>query len=269
MWRGERRRVTRGAACENPGPMRRLLFVLLAVLALAGCQIDATVAVRMRSDGSGAVIATVRLDADAVTRAEAGGGKLEDRIRLTDLADSGWKIGPWARAADGASIRLEKAFARPEAVGPIVAELSGAQGPLRGFRATRDASALHVSWRVQGTVDLRAIGTHLSEDAELVQRLQAQQVDPKVIQDALDADLRAALHVGAGASVPGSHGAVVAEAGQVRVLHVSARHADVARVALLVVAVVLAGFAVLLLLLGELRVLRRRSRGRGGAAGTP
>jgi hypothetical protein len=249
--------------------MRRLLLVLLAVLALAGCQIDATVAVRMRSDGSGAVIATVRLDADAVARAEAGGGKLEDRIRLTDLAASGWRIGPWKRTARGASIRLEKAFARPEAVGAIVAELSGAHGPLRDFHAKRDASALDVRWRVQGTVDLRAVGTHLSDDAELVQRLQAQQVDPKVMQDALDADLRAALHVGAGASVPGARGAVAAGPGQVRVLHVSARHTDRTRIALIALAVVVAALAVLLLLLGEMRVLRRSAHARRDGSGTP
>lgn len=249
--------------------MRRLLLVLLAVLTLAGCQIDATVAVHMRSDGSGAVVATVRLDADAVARAEAGGGKLEDRIRLTDLAASGWKIGPWKRTAHGASIRLEKAFVRPEAVGPIVAELSGTGGPLRGFHATREASALTVRWRVQGTVDLRSVGTHLADDAELVQRLQAQQVDPKVIQDALDADLRAALHVGAGASVPGARGAVAAGPGQLRVFHVNAHHTDPTRVALIVLAVVLGGLGLLLLVVGEVRVLRRRSRARSHTQETP
>ncbi|MCU1458032.1 MAG: hypothetical protein JWL73_2124 [Actinomycetia bacterium] len=252
--------------------MRRvLLFLLLsvAVLALAGCQIDATVAVRMRSDGSGAVVATVRLDADAVARAEVGGGKLEDRIRLTDLAASGWHVGPWRRTAQGASIQLEKPFTRPKAVTSIVAELNGANGPLRGFRATRDASALSVKWRVDGTVDLRNVGTHLTDDAELVARLRAQQVDPAVVQSALDADLRAALRVGATASVPGSSAAVTAKPGQVRVLHLRADRSDRTRVALLVAAVVIGFLGLALLVAGEIRVLRRRAGRRSRASELP
>src|SRR5207253_815375 len=73
------------------------------VLAAAGCSVDTTVTVDMRDDGSGNVTVALALDPAAVQATEAGGGKLEDRVRLTDLAGAGWTVSPWSRAADGSA----------------------------------------------------------------------------------------------------------------------------------------------------------------------
>ena len=79
--------------------MRRLLVVvLLACLFLAGCKVDTTVTLAVRDDGSGFVRVNVALDAEAVQKAEANGGRLEDRVRLGDLEAAGWRVSPWRRS---------------------------------------------------------------------------------------------------------------------------------------------------------------------------
>ena len=101
------------------------------MLLAAACKVDTTVTVTVHDDGSGVVSVTAALDPDAVKAAESGGGKLEDRVRLGDLAAGGWTVDPWARAADGsAQLTLSKPFDTPEQATAIVKELNGTVGPL-------------------------------------------------------------------------------------------------------------------------------------------
>ena len=77
--------------------IRRHLIGAVLVLVLTACQVDATVTVRMRENGSGAVVVRVELDRRAVETAEVAGGTLEDRVRLDDLVAAGWRVTPWKR----------------------------------------------------------------------------------------------------------------------------------------------------------------------------
>src|SRR5215510_9777873 len=107
--------------------MRRLALVLVALVALlAGCKVDTAVTVDLRDDGSGVVTVRATLDPDAVRAAESGGGKLEDRVRLSDLRSAGWTVSQWTRTTSGeAQIRLSKPFASVDQVAPIINEVSG------------------------------------------------------------------------------------------------------------------------------------------------
>ena len=121
----------------------------------AACKVDTTVAVTVHDDGSGAVDVTAVLDPDAVKATEAGGGKLEDRVRVGDLAAAGWTVQPWARAADGsAKLTLSKPFGTPEQAAAIVKELNGSVGPLRDLTVTRDHGTFSTSYATTGTLDL-------------------------------------------------------------------------------------------------------------------
>src|SRR5256885_6095718 len=80
--------------------MRRLLVVVAACLLLAGCKVDTTLTIDVHDNGGGSVRIRVALDADAVQNAQAGGGRLEDRVRLGDLQAAGWTVSPWRRAPD-------------------------------------------------------------------------------------------------------------------------------------------------------------------------
>ena len=93
----------RGMPCTRQPGMRRwsLLLVAVFVVALGACKVDTTVTVKVDGDGSGEVVARVALDADAVRAVEAGGVKLENAIRLQDLAKAGWKSSGWVQHGKG------------------------------------------------------------------------------------------------------------------------------------------------------------------------
>ena len=122
----------------------RLVLVALAVVLLAAaCKVDTTVTVKVEDDGSGVVSVTAVLDPDAVKSAESGGGKLEDRVRLGDLAPAGWTAQPWARAADGsAQLTLTKPFSTPEQATEILQENGHAASPDAARRITTTLEAL-------------------------------------------------------------------------------------------------------------------------------
>src|SRR5260370_33691614 len=119
--------------------MGRLLLVVVATCLLrAGCKVDTTLTIDVHDNGGGSVRIRVALDADAVQNAQAGGGRLEDRVRLGDLQAAGWTVSPWRRAPDGsATVSLRKGFAHAGALAGGGAALSGKDRPLRGGRLGR------------------------------------------------------------------------------------------------------------------------------------
>jgi hypothetical protein len=240
--------------------MKRLVLLLVALVAvLAGCKVDTSVTVNMHDDGSGVVNVRATLDAQAVAEAEIGGGKLEDRIRLGDLAAAGWKISPWARSGSGtAQIELSKPFSSPAQVGGIIAEVSGPNGPVKDVAATRDHGAASTSYSVTGAVDLGAIGTGVTADQDLVNALTNQQVDVNAIDQSLLAELKNAVSVSVVVKFPdGSSTTVNGAAGKRVPIDVSTSIVNTRRLALLALAVVLLVLAIVVLLIG-----RRRRRAR-------
>jgi hypothetical protein len=240
--------------------VRRLIVVLVAlVVLLAGCKVDTAVTVDMHNDGSGVVTVRATLDADAVSAAEAGGGKLEERVRLADLAAAGWKVGPWVRSDAGtAQIRLSKRFASPEQVAPIIAEVSGPNGPLRDVKARRERGVASTEYDVTGAVDLAAVGTGLAADQDLVNSLAKQQVDVNVIDQALLTELRNAVSVSVVVALPdGSRTTVHGVSGQRRPIAASTSILNTRRLVLLALAVIFVILAIVVLLIG-----RRRRRAR-------
>ncbi|MGH9004633.1 MAG: hypothetical protein ACRDYV_16025, partial [Acidimicrobiia bacterium] len=70
--------------------------------------------------------------------------------------------------------------AAPEDLGPLVEELAGPEGPLRGFRLDRARSLTRVRYRLTGGIDLERPGEVLSgfaNDPALAGRLEAAGVD--------------------------------------------------------------------------------------------
>jgi hypothetical protein len=242
--------------------VRRLLVVGVLVALLAACKADATVTVRMHEDGSGVVAVRVVLDGAAVRAAEVGGGKLADRVRLADLTGAGWTVTPWRRTpSGGAVLTVTKPFARPEEVRAIVGELNGAHGPLRGFRASRDVSRFSTTWKAAGTVDLRRLDLGIADDEQLVANLTNERVDVAGVEPRIAASALAGLQVRARVELPGGDvHEVRAVPGKRAVLAATADDTDLGRIALVFAGVVVAVLAVVLLVVGETRARRRRSR---------
>lgn len=240
----------------------RYRFLLVAIAAaLSACSVDATVTVRMRENGSGAVSVRVVLDAAAVRAAEVGGGTLEERVRLEDLPDAGWTVSPWRRRENGgATIMVRKPFARPEQVADVVAEVSGGDGPFRDFHASRENSTFSTRWRVDGDVDLRTPRLGIGADQQLVERLTAARVDPALVEADLVSGLDG-LRIHAVAELPGgAQRTVTAAAGERAGLVATSTSTDLGRVALLVVGCGGGLLALVILVVGERRARRDRTR---------
>ncbi len=233
------------------------------MLLAAACKVDTTVTVTMHDDGSGVVSVTAVLDPDAVKAAESGGGKLEDRVRLGDLAKAGWTAQPWARAADGsAQITLTKPFGNPEQATAIVQEISGTAGPLRGVTVTRDAGTFSTSYSTTGTLDLKDLQTGLTTDKDVVGSLLGQAVDAGAVDQSLLADLRDSLGVTVKVELPGGTTVVKGTPGQATAVDASTSVLDTTKVILVTVAVVLVLLAIVVLLWPGRRRRRRATRSR-------
>ncbi|MFN8034523.1 MAG: hypothetical protein U0V73_01115 [Acidimicrobiia bacterium] len=248
--------------------MRRIALVVLVAVVLAGCKVHADVVVHVQPDGSGVVRTTVRADAEAVAALTAGGGTLESRVRLADLAAAGWTVSRWTKTKDGAaSIVVSKPFNRPTELTATVGELSGTDGPLRGFEAARDTGLLSTSTRVRGRVDLGAAGTGVPHDAQLLATLAGQRIDAAVLDRVLAEQLRKGFSLTVRVELPGRTVTVKPRAGRSASIDVSASERHLGRVVLVVVGVVLGLLALVLLVAGELRRGRRRNGGRSRVPG--
>jgi hypothetical protein len=236
------------------------LVVALLVLVAAGCKVDGSVTVAVKPDGSGVVAARVRLDAEAVAAAETGGAKLEDAVRLGDLTAAGWHSSGWVRAKNGtATLTLTKGFARAEYAGSVVAELNGADGPLRDVKVTRTSSTFTQKWAFSGIADLKDMKTGIATDADLVARLTAQRVNVAALDLRLLAQTQQALRLHVTADLPhASPKLFPTPPGSSSALHTSSSETAMNRILLLVLGISLGVIAIVLVAAGELRARRRR-----------
>jgi hypothetical protein len=238
------------------------------VLVAAGCKVDTTVSIKVNDDGSGVVTVTAVLDAEAVKTVESGGGKLEDRIRLSDLTASGWTVHPWLRAADGsAQIVLSKPFASPAQFAQVMQEVSGKVGPLRDLTLTRDHGLLSTHYEVTGDLDLTKLETGVLTDPEVVAQLTNQQVDVAALDQSLIAEIRDSLDLRVEVHLPDGSTTVSGTVGKTSPIDASSSVLDTRRVGLIVVALVLLALAVLFLIWPGSR--RRRRRRRSGTRSGP
>lgn len=240
--------------------MGRVALGVLCVFALAACRVDAAVTVRMQENGSGEVSVRVVLDSAAVRAAEVGNGKLEQRVRLSDLPGAGWTVTPWRRdARGGATLMIRKPFSAPREVAGILREISGADGPVRGVSAHRRTSTFSTQWTVDGVVDLRSIRLGVAADPQLVAKLTSERVDIPQVETRLASGL-GQLRVHLVAELPGARRDVSVPMGRRSVLRATAESTDVNRLVMLVGGLAVAALAAFLLMVGELRARRRRRR---------
>ncbi|MGI8758784.1 MAG: hypothetical protein ACR2K0_05715 [Acidimicrobiales bacterium] len=149
---------------------RRLMVAFASLIALAagGCRMDVEVGIDVAGDGSGQVLVAVELDSEATGRIT----DLADQLRVEDLLAAGWALDGPRRQADGSTtIRASKPFATPEAAQEVFTEISGVDGPFRGFALERRTSFLVTDYAFGGEVDLTA-GLEGFGDEELRRRLE-------------------------------------------------------------------------------------------------
>jgi hypothetical protein len=247
---------------------RAILLCLVALASLAGCRVDTTVTIDVRDDGSGVVRVRAELDGEAVREAEAGGGKLEDRVRLGDLEAAGWTVRPWTRRPDGSAVLvLTKPFDSAARLPAVIEELNGARGPLRDIRLRRSGGFLTTDFDLTGAADLSELTSGVLDDPELVARLTAEQVDLSALDGRLAQQLRDAFALRVVVRFPdGTTEAVAVEPGTRTAIDASASELDATRTGLLLTAAVLGLLGLVILVRGE--VGRARGRRRRGSVAT-
>ena len=118
-------------------PVRRVWGLLLvSVVLLAGCKVDARVDVTLRADGSGTVTARVTLDADAVRRLTTA--PIAQAVPLADMRAAGWKVSGWTKSSGGSeSITVSHGFVGQTDLARRLADLVGTTGVLHDPAITR------------------------------------------------------------------------------------------------------------------------------------
>lgn len=145
----------------------RLLALVALVLVVAGCRVETTVGVDVRSGGSGHIDVAVGLDDEALAKVP----DLKEQLQVSDLTVTGWKVtGPTKGDAGLHWVRATHTFATPEEGTKLLRELSGDKGPFRSFRLTRHHSFLRTKFAMTGTVDFTG-GLDSFSDPELTQQL--------------------------------------------------------------------------------------------------
>lgn len=113
-----------------------MAILCLTLFGATACRVQGAVNVEVKPDGSGTIEAAVGLDQEAVNRI---GGL--DKIRVADLQAAGWKISPLTQKADKDGllwVRASHAFASPDEVGPLLAEVGGQPALIDGARLSVD-----------------------------------------------------------------------------------------------------------------------------------
>lgn len=239
-------------------PVRRVCGLLLvAVVLLAGCKVDARLDVTLHADGSGTVVTKITLDAEAVQRLTTG-GPLETAVPLDDLRNAGWHVSAWKTAKSGsASITLSRVFVNQAGLARRLEDLTGKNGALRDARITHTRGWFNGSDKIALTVDLRDVSAGVKSDSELAKRLEAAGLDVNALDAKLNSELSGALRLNVRVRAPGEGWqSVVFRGGGHGTVFASHSQTYVRRIVLLVVG------ALLLLLALVVTVVSLRSRSR-------
>jgi hypothetical protein len=215
-------------------------LLLVSLVLLAGCKVDAGVDVRLRADGSGTVTTRVTLDADAVRRLTVT-APIAQAVPLADVRAAGWLVSRWTKSSDGSeTITVSHGFVGQDDLARRLADLAGKTGMLgspaithtRGFFGAKDSIAL--------SVDLGHLSTGIRSDTDVARALSTAGVDV----NALDAQLRNELHQSFTLAVtvhaPGGESKTVTlNAGKAATASASTTDTYTSRIVLLAVGVVL------------------------------
>jgi len=180
----------------------RLLLGAAALVLLSACQVTTAVGVDAKADGSGRVLATITLDKDAFTQVP----DFASRLRVDDLRKAGWIVnGPLPTKDGGVRVVASHPFATPVELGAVMDELSGANGPFRDFRVTRQRSLFKTRVTFRGRVDL-ARGLASFSDPTLRQRLGGSDLgfDPADLERRIGRALNQIFRFQVQARLPGS-----------------------------------------------------------------
>jgi phosphatidylinositol mannoside-binding LppM-like protein len=147
--------------------MRQALIVI-SVLLLAACRVDATIDVSMGADGTGSITVTAVADADVVRQAPG----LALDLRFDDAKLAGWTVSDPTDMADGGlRIQLTHSFDNPEEATALLQSINGSGGPLHGATLRRTVSTSGTTVSLTGS--LRIDGLAALSDPDVLAKIGA------------------------------------------------------------------------------------------------
>jgi hypothetical protein len=232
----------------------------LGAVLLAGCHASATVAIRVKSDGSGTVAVDVALDHDATVALQGGVAKPGvPVIPLADLRAGGWSTTVVAAAQGGTRVELEKPFTGGAGLASALAQLDGRDGAVRDVSLVRKRSLLRDNDAVSLLVDLTRLKSGVSDDAALAARLRSVGVDVASLDAGLRARIKGSFDLTVRVELPdGTHTAVRVEPGEQHRVSVASTVEHTGRRAALIAAAAGAVLGFALIVLAAVRSRRRR-----------
>ena len=131
--------------------LRTILGLLVLTMACAACNVDVSVDVVMREDGSGVVTVTATADPDVVEQAPS----LADDLRFDDVRAAGWAVeGPTPTPGGGLQVVLSHPFTTPAEGTAILAGINGPSGPLRTITLARTRVKRTTTFSLTGTLQI-------------------------------------------------------------------------------------------------------------------
>lgn len=231
----------------------------MGALLLGACHASASVAIRVHSDGKGTITVAVSLDHSARV-ALAGSPTAQPNVPLADLRAHGWSVGSWRATANGGSaISLSKSFTDQAGLAAALADLDGRNGALRDAHVVRTRSLLRDRDSVSFLADLRGLSTGISNDHELVSRLQNAGVDVHALEQGMQAQLGRAFDLSVDIVLPGgARTSVVMKPGDHHEVSVASATTHLGRLFALLLAAGAALLGLLMLLVAALNAGRAR-----------
>jgi hypothetical protein len=112
-----------------------LLVAFTSLTLLPACRVDIATTVNVAESGGGTISVIVTADAEVVR----GAPELATSLSVDDLRAAGWDATVQNPTADGGlSLTLTRGFTKPDEANEYLAQLSGANGPLRDLRLSRE-----------------------------------------------------------------------------------------------------------------------------------
>jgi hypothetical protein len=239
-----------------------VIALLCIALLCASCKVDATTAIHLNKDGTGTVAVRLTLDAQAVGLIEQGGGKLENRVVLTDLKHAGWTASKWQRyPGGGAVITLSHTFQNPSELTQVLTDLTGKNGVLRDIHVTRTRNMFETRDGITLTADLGLLRSGVRDDKELASRLKAAGINVDEVDFVLGSQLQQAFTLGVTLGIPPNKTTTAhLAAGQTDTVSLSSSKVQWNRIMLTLIGGMLVFLALLLYLSATISAHRRRSR---------
>ncbi len=117
----------------------------------AACEVRTEVLIQVDEDGSGQVVVTARLDAEAARRL----GDPATALRTDDLTAAGWTVDDPALADDGAlTLRAVRDVTGPDQFASALAEVGGNGGVFRDVRLETESGFASTSYEFGAQVEL-------------------------------------------------------------------------------------------------------------------